>query len=108
VAGLLLADLVALDATTLTFLVISSLAAALIARLRSIVGTFLAAMAIGPHPRPADPDPVAVQLPRHDPVRARRRGAAGALAARGDDGLTRGGLGHVPQAASPPDPGDMP
>src|SRR6516225_871119 len=47
VAGLLLADLVALDATTLTFLVISSLAAALIARLRSIVGTFLAAMAIG-------------------------------------------------------------
>ena len=47
VAGLLLADLVALDATTLTFLVISSLAAALIARLRSIVATFLAAMAIG-------------------------------------------------------------
>src|SRR6516225_11208649 len=46
-AGLLLADLVALDATTLTFLVISSLAATLIARLRSIVGTFLAAMAIG-------------------------------------------------------------
>jgi glucose dehydrogenase len=39
--------MVALDATTLTFLVISSLAAALIARLRSIVGTFLAAMAIG-------------------------------------------------------------
>src|SRR5499427_965320 len=47
VAGVLLADLVALDATTLTFLVISSLAAVLIARLRSIVGTFLAAMAIG-------------------------------------------------------------
>ena len=47
VAGLLLADLVALDATTLTFLVISSLAAALIARLRSIVITFVAAMAIG-------------------------------------------------------------
>ena len=37
VAGMLLADLVALDATTLTFLVISSLAAALIARLSSIV-----------------------------------------------------------------------
>ena len=47
VAGLLLADLVALDATTLTFLVISSLAAALIARLRSIVGTFIAAIVIG-------------------------------------------------------------
>ena len=46
-AGLLLADLVALDATTLTFLVISSLAAALIARLRSIVVTFIAAIVIG-------------------------------------------------------------
>lgn len=47
VAGLLLADLVALDATTLTFLVISSLAAALIARLRSVGLTFVAAIAIG-------------------------------------------------------------
>ncbi len=47
VAGLLLADMVALDATTLTFLVISSLAAALIARLRSITLTFVAAIAIG-------------------------------------------------------------
>jgi branched-chain amino acid transport system permease protein len=46
-AGLLLADLVALDATTLTFLVISSLAAALIARLRSIALTFVAAILIG-------------------------------------------------------------
>ncbi len=47
VAGLVLADLVALDATTLTFLVISSLAAALIAQLRSIVITFLAALVVG-------------------------------------------------------------
>jgi branched-chain amino acid transport system permease protein len=47
VAGLLLADLVALDATTLTFLVISSLAAVLIARLRSITVTFIAAIVIG-------------------------------------------------------------
>jgi branched-chain amino acid transport system permease protein len=47
VAGLLLADLVALDATTLTFLVISSLAATLIARLRSITVTFVAALLIG-------------------------------------------------------------
>ncbi len=47
VAGLLLADLVALDATTLTFLVISSLAATLIARLRSITLTFGAALLIG-------------------------------------------------------------
>jgi branched-chain amino acid transport system permease protein len=46
-AGVVLADLVALDATTLTFLVISALAAALIAQLRSIVVTFLAALAIG-------------------------------------------------------------
>jgi branched-chain amino acid transport system permease protein len=47
VAGLLLADMVALDATTLTFLVISSLAAALIARLRSITLTFVAAIVVG-------------------------------------------------------------
>jgi branched-chain amino acid transport system permease protein len=47
VAGMLLADLVALDATTLTFLVISSLAAALIARLTSIGVTFIAAIVIG-------------------------------------------------------------
>jgi branched-chain amino acid transport system permease protein len=47
VAGLLLADLVALDATTLTFLVISSLAAVLVARLRSIALTFAAAIAVG-------------------------------------------------------------
>jgi branched-chain amino acid transport system permease protein len=47
VAGLLLADLVALDATTLTFLVISSLAAVLIARLRSIALAFAAAIIVG-------------------------------------------------------------
>ena len=47
IAGLLLADLVALDATTLTFLVISSLAAVLIARLRSIWLTFAAALVVG-------------------------------------------------------------
>jgi branched-chain amino acid transport system permease protein len=46
-SGILLADLVALDATTLTFLVISSLAAALIARLSSIWITFIAAIVIG-------------------------------------------------------------
>jgi branched-chain amino acid transport system permease protein len=47
IAGLLLADLVALDATTLTFLVLSSLAAVLVGRLRSITVTFVAAIAIG-------------------------------------------------------------
>ena len=46
IAGILLGDLVALDATTLTFLVISSLSAALIARL-SIWVTFVAAIVIG-------------------------------------------------------------
>ncbi len=47
IAGVILADLVALDPTTLTFLVISSLAAALIARLQSITVAFLAAIVIG-------------------------------------------------------------
>lgn len=46
-AGLFLADLVQLDATTLTFLVISSLAAALVAMLRSITVALLAAIVIG-------------------------------------------------------------
>jgi branched-chain amino acid transport system permease protein len=47
IAGVLLADLVALDATTLTFLVLSTLAATLIARLRSIPITFVAAIVVG-------------------------------------------------------------
>jgi branched-chain amino acid transport system permease protein len=47
IAGVLLADLVALDANSLTFLVISTLAATLIARLRSITVTFFAALVIG-------------------------------------------------------------
>jgi branched-chain amino acid transport system permease protein len=47
VAGVLLADLVALDANSLTFLVISSLAATLIGSLRSIAITFVAAIVIG-------------------------------------------------------------
>jgi branched-chain amino acid transport system permease protein len=46
-SGLLLADLVQLEPATLTFLVISSLAAVLIARLRSITVTFFAAIVIG-------------------------------------------------------------
>jgi branched-chain amino acid transport system permease protein len=48
IAGILLADLAALDDTTLTFTVtISALAAALIARLHSIWITFAAAILIG-------------------------------------------------------------
>jgi branched-chain amino acid transport system permease protein len=46
-AGLLFSNLVGLDAATLTFLVISSLAAALIARLRSLFMTLAAGMFIG-------------------------------------------------------------
>ncbi len=47
VAGLLLSNLVGLDANTLTFLVISGLAAALIARLQSLVVTLIAGIVIG-------------------------------------------------------------
>ena len=47
IAGLILSDIVALDATTLTFLVISSLAATLIGRLRSLTVTFFAGIVIG-------------------------------------------------------------
>jgi branched-chain amino acid transport system permease protein len=43
----LLSNLVALDAVTLTFLVISSLAAALIARLQSLLVTLLAGIVVG-------------------------------------------------------------
>lgn len=46
-SGLLLASLVGLDAGSLTFLVISALAAALIARLRSLSVTLLAGICIG-------------------------------------------------------------
>jgi branched-chain amino acid transport system permease protein len=46
-AGVLLADLVALDSNILTFLVISTLAATLVGRLRSIGITFAAALVIG-------------------------------------------------------------
>jgi len=46
-SGLLLSNLVGLDAATLTFLVISSLAAALIGRLQSLWATFLGGMAVG-------------------------------------------------------------
>ena len=47
ISGLLLSNLVALDAPTLTFLVISSIAAALIARLRSVVVTLIAGLVVG-------------------------------------------------------------
>jgi branched-chain amino acid transport system permease protein len=46
-SGLLLANLIGLDAATLTFLFISSLAATLIARLNSIVVTLFAAIVVG-------------------------------------------------------------
>ncbi len=46
-AGLLLANLVGLDAATLTFLVISALAATLIARLSSVAVTLAAGLVVG-------------------------------------------------------------
>ena len=94
IAGMLLADLVALDATTLTFLVISSLAATLIARLRSISVTFFAAIVIGVVDAELTPDQLAHQLPRHDAVRARGDRAAGAQPAARDHGGATGGLGR--------------
>ena len=47
VSGLLVADLVRLDATTLTFLVIPGVAAAIIGRLRSLEVTLAAGLALG-------------------------------------------------------------
>ena len=90
--GVLLADLVALDATSLTFLVISTLAATLIARLRSITITFVAAIVIGVVDAELTPIKSLEQLPRHDPVRARRDRAAGAQPAARDLGRASGGL----------------
>ncbi len=78
-AGLLLSNLVALDAVTLTFLVISSLAATLIARLRSLVVTFVAAHGRRAHQRPGHADPVDLAVPRRDSVRARHHRPAGPL-----------------------------
>jgi branched-chain amino acid transport system permease protein len=46
-SGILLSNLVLLDGVTLTFLVVSSFAAALVARLRSLAVTFLAGLLIG-------------------------------------------------------------
>ena len=82
-AGLLLSDLVGLDAVNLTFLVISSLAAALIARLRSLVVTLLRRPRRRSLHGAPDADHVLaerdelpvlpVQLPGHGAVRARDR-----------------------------------
>ena len=80
VAGLLLSNLVGLDATTLTFLVISSLAAALIARLSSLVVTLVAGHRRRPRDRAGHADPVHLRVPGHGAVRARDPGAAVALA----------------------------
>jgi branched-chain amino acid transport system permease protein len=47
VSGLLLADLVRLDAIVLTFMVIPAMAAAIVGRLRSLVGTLAGGLCIG-------------------------------------------------------------
>jgi branched-chain amino acid transport system permease protein len=86
IAGLLLADLVALDATTLTFLVISSLAAVLIARLRSIALTFAAAIVVGLLHDLLTPVVSLSNYRRHRPARA--------VPAPGHGPVPRGGLGE--------------
>ena len=98
VAGLLLSNLVGLDADTLTFLVISSLAAALIARLQSLVVTLLAGHRRRPGQRPDHADPLHLRLPGHDALRARDRRAAVAVAAPRGVVLERGRIGMAPPA----------
>ena len=92
IAGLLLADLVALDATTLTFLVISSLAAVLIARLRSITVTFVAAIVIGLLHDLLTPIASLTSYRDMTPFVIAAVGAARAVPAPGHDAVPRGGL----------------
>ena len=47
ISGLMLSDLVRLDAIVLTFLVIPAMAAAVVGRLRSLVGTLIGGLLIG-------------------------------------------------------------
>ena len=76
-AGLLLADLfTSLDYTALTFLVISSLAAALIGRLRSLWVTLAGGLAVGLAAGRRDPVLVDLGLPDGGAVRARDHRAA--------------------------------
>ena len=76
-AGLLLADLfTSLDYTALTFLVISSLAAALIGRLRSLWVTLAGGLAVGLAAGGRDPVLVDLGLPHGRALRARDRRAA--------------------------------
>ena len=76
-AGLLLADLfTSLDYTALTFLVISSLAAALIGRLRSLWVTLAGGLAVGLAAGGRDAVLVDHELPDGRAVRARDRRAA--------------------------------
>ena len=75
-AGLLLGDLVTLASDALTFIVIFTLSAALIARLRSLTVTFIAAIVIGLVDNMLSPITSMIgELPRHDAVRPRHRGA---------------------------------
>ena len=77
VAGLLLADLfTSLDYAALTFLVISSLAAALIGRLRSLWVTLAGGIAVGFAQAVLAPYDTDHQLPVGDALRPVHRGAA--------------------------------
>ena len=76
-AGLLLADLfTSLDYTALTFLVISSLAAALIGRLRSLWVTLAGGLAVGLLQAVADAVRLDHRLPHGGALRARDHRAA--------------------------------
>jgi branched-chain amino acid transport system permease protein len=90
-AGLLLPDLLtSLDYSALTFLVISSLAAALIGRLQSLWATLFGGIAVGPRAGGAHPVRVGVRVPLGGAVRARDRRAALPLAAARRHDLARG------------------
>ena len=73
--------LTSLDYSALTFLVISSLAAALIGRLRSLWVTFFGGLAVGVAQAVLSSVRLALALPLGGPVRARDRRAARHLAA---------------------------
>ena len=95
-AGLLLADLfTSLDYTALTFLVIPSLAAALIGRLRSLWVTLAGRLAVGLLQAIVDAVCLGHGLPHGGALRARDHRAAVARPPSHRHALADGGLAHV-------------
>ena len=92
-AGLILPDLItSLDYSALTFLVIASLAAALIGRLQSLWVTCFGGMAVGLAQSVLTPYSLGLRLPLGGTVRARDRRAPLPLAAARRHDLAGGGL----------------